>query len=76
MFTFQSPSVDANNPQQQEAATAIQTEYRRHSAKKEVDAMKEEAAATTIQAGVRGQQERAGYVQRRKLQPARLPACP
>ncbi|XP_033758763.1 microtubule-associated protein futsch-like isoform X6 [Pecten maximus] len=55
---FRSPGVDSGDPQQQDAALKIQTEYRRHSAKKEVDGMREEDAATTIQAGVRGHQDR------------------
>ncbi|XP_021374264.1 titin-like isoform X3 [Mizuhopecten yessoensis] len=55
---FRSPGVDSGDPQQQDAALKIQTEYRRHSAKKEVDDMREEDAATTIQAGVRGHQDR------------------
>ncbi|XP_060079840.1 titin-like [Ylistrum balloti] len=55
---FRSPGVDSGDSQQQDAALKIQTEYRRHSAKKEVEGMREEDAATTIQAGVRGQQDR------------------
>ncbi|XP_069115705.1 neurofilament heavy polypeptide-like [Argopecten irradians] len=55
---FRSPGVDSGDPQQQDAALKIQTEYRRHSAKKEVEGMREEDAATTIQAGVRGHQDR------------------
>ncbi|KAJ8315978.1 hypothetical protein KUTeg_005992 [Tegillarca granosa] len=56
--SFSSPSVDPSDPQQQDAALSIQTEFRRHSAKKEVESMKEEEAATKIQAGFRGFQDR------------------
>ncbi|XP_060585653.1 cilia- and flagella-associated protein 251-like isoform X6 [Ruditapes philippinarum] len=56
--SFKSPSVDANSPQQQEAALKIQTNYRKHDAEQKVAAMKEEEAAEKIQAGFRGFQER------------------
>lgn len=56
--SFKSPSVDANSPQQQEAALKIQTNYRKHDAEQKVAAMKEEEAAEKIQAGFRGFQDR------------------
>nr|XP_022325722.1 abnormal spindle-like microcephaly-associated protein homolog isoform X2 [Crassostrea virginica] len=56
--SFQSPSTDPGDPQQQEAALKIQTEYRRHHAEQEVEHMKEEDAAVKIQSGFRGYQDR------------------
>ncbi|XP_022325722.2 uncharacterized protein LOC111125839 isoform X3 [Crassostrea virginica] len=56
--SFQSPSTDPGDPQQQEAALKIQTEYRRHHAEQEVEHMKEEDAAIKIQSGFRGYQDR------------------
>lgn len=56
--SFKSPSVDANSPQQQEAALKIQTNYRKHDAEQKVAAMKEDEAAEKIQAGFRGFQDR------------------
>ena len=47
-----------SNPQHQDAAVKIQTEYRRHAAMKEVEVLREDQAASTIQAGFRGYQER------------------
>ncbi|KAK3762337.1 hypothetical protein RRG08_057782 [Elysia crispata] len=51
---FKKRSVDPHDPQQQQAAVTIQSQYRQHSAKSEVKAMREEDAATRIQAGFRG----------------------
>nr|XP_034302201.1 abnormal spindle-like microcephaly-associated protein homolog isoform X7 [Crassostrea gigas] len=56
--SFQSPSTDPGDPQQQEAALKIQTEFRRHHAEQEVEHMKEEDAAVKIQSGFRGFQDR------------------
>ncbi|XP_062608758.1 abnormal spindle-like microcephaly-associated protein homolog isoform X5 [Saccostrea cucullata] len=56
--SFQSSSTDPGDPQQQEAALKIQTEYRRHHAEQEVKGMKEEEAAVKIQSGFRGYQDR------------------
>ena len=50
--------MDVANPQHQDAALKIQTEYRRHAAVKEVETIREDQAAATIQAGFRGHQER------------------
>ncbi|GFR62767.1 abnormal spindle-like microcephaly-associated protein homolog isoform X2 [Elysia marginata] len=52
--SFKKRSVDPSDPQQQQAAVTIQTQFRQHSAKGEVKAMREEDAATRIQAGFRG----------------------
>ncbi|XP_046543957.1 enolase-phosphatase E1-like isoform X4 [Haliotis rubra] len=56
--SFKNPSVDPANPQQQDAALTIQTNYRQHAAKEEVQGMREEEAATVIQSGVRGYMDR------------------
>ncbi|XP_061193150.1 DNA ligase 1-like isoform X5 [Saccostrea echinata] len=56
--SFQSSSTDPGDPQQQEAALKIQTEFRRHHAEQEVNSMKEEEAAIKIQSGFRGFQDR------------------
>lgn len=56
--SFQSPSTDPGDPQQQDAALKIQTEFRRHHAEQEVEHMKEEDAAVKIQSGFRGYQDR------------------
>ncbi|XP_056013302.1 abnormal spindle-like microcephaly-associated protein homolog isoform X6 [Ostrea edulis] len=61
--SFQSPSTDPGDPQQQEAALKIQTEYRRHHAEQEVDTLKEEDAAVKIQSGFRGYQDRQKVLQ-------------
>lgn len=58
IIQFQSPVVDSGDPQQQDAALKIQTEYRRHAAANEVESMKEEDAALTIQSSFRGHQDR------------------
>ncbi|XP_048254403.1 abnormal spindle-like microcephaly-associated protein homolog isoform X2 [Haliotis rufescens] len=59
--SFKNPSVDPADPQQQDAALTIQTNYRQHAAKEEVQGMREEEAATVIQSGVRG------YIDRQKV---------
>ncbi|XP_067676888.1 triadin-like isoform X1 [Haliotis asinina] len=56
--SFKNPSVDPANPQQQDAALTIQTNYRQHAAKEEVQGMREEEAAIVIQSGVRGYMDR------------------
>lgn len=56
--SFKKRSIDSSDPQQNQAALAIQTQFRQHSAKQEVATMKEELAATRIQAGVRGYLDR------------------
>ncbi|XP_064651524.1 caldesmon-like isoform X10 [Lineus longissimus] len=64
--SFKAPDVDPSDPQQQEAATAIQTKFRQYEAKKQVKQMQEEKAAVTIQAGVRGYQDRKKVSEMRK----------
>ena len=54
----QKRSVDPSDPSQNEAALKIQTQFRQHSAKQEVEEKKEEVAATRIQAGFRGYLDR------------------
>ncbi|XP_063441383.1 glutamic acid-rich protein-like isoform X9 [Mytilus trossulus] len=56
--SFKSPVVDSGDPQQQDAALKIQTEFRRHDAVKKVEVMQEEEAALTIQSSFRGHQDR------------------
>ncbi|XP_052060996.1 uncharacterized protein LOC127701221 isoform X5 [Mytilus californianus] len=56
--SFKSPVVDSGDPQQQDAALKIQTEFRRHDAVKKVETMQEEEAALTIQSSFRGHQDR------------------
>ncbi|VDI75235.1 Hypothetical predicted protein [Mytilus galloprovincialis] len=56
--SFKSPVVDSGDPQQQDAALKIQTEFRRHDAVKKFEVMKEEEAALTIQSSFRGHQDR------------------
>ena len=58
---MQKPGVDPSDPQQQEAALKIQTQYRQHSSQQEVAEMKEEEAAVKIQAGFRG------YIDRQEI---------
>ena len=53
---FQQPEIDPSDPTQQDAALAIQTKFRQHAAKQEVEVIREEKAATKIQAGFRGHQ--------------------
>ena len=55
---LQQPDVDPSDPEQQDAALRIQTKYRQHHAKQVVEEKREEAAATKIQAGFRGMQDR------------------
>lgn len=55
---FQQPEIDPSDPNQQDAALAIQTKFRQHAAKQEVEVIREEKAATKIQAGFRGHQGR------------------
>ncbi|KAK3584106.1 hypothetical protein CHS0354_021169 [Potamilus streckersoni] len=55
---FKSPTVDTSDPQQQDAAVKIQTQYRQHAAKKEVEQLEKEDAALKIQAGFRGYNDR------------------
>ena len=50
--------MDVANPQHQDAALKIQTEYRRHAAVKEVETIREDQAVATIQAGFRGLHDR------------------
>ena len=57
-FLFQKPDIDSTNPEQQDAALTIQTKYRQHHAKKCVKEKREEKAATKIQSGYRGFQDR------------------
>ncbi|XP_052283963.1 uncharacterized protein LOC127880669 isoform X4 [Dreissena polymorpha] len=56
--SFKSPSVDPGSPQQQDAALTIQTNYRKHTAEKDVAKLREDEAAEKIQAGFRGYQDR------------------
>jgi len=51
---FTKPGVDPSSPEQQGAATKIQTQFRQHSASGKVGGMREEDAAIRIQAGFRG----------------------
>ncbi|XP_050417284.1 retinitis pigmentosa 1-like 1 protein isoform X3 [Patella vulgata] len=62
--SFKNPTVDAGDPQQQDAALKIQTEVRKHQASKEVLTMEEEQAAVRIQAGFRGYQDRQEILQK------------
>ena len=61
IVSLQKPGVDPSDPQQQEAALRIQTQFRQHSAQQEVAEMKEEEAAIRIQAGFRG------YIDRQEI---------
>lgn len=55
---FEEPDIDPSNPEQQDAALKIQTQYRKHRATEEVQQLREEQAATKIQAGIRGYRDR------------------
>ncbi|KAL3886899.1 hypothetical protein ACJMK2_026859 [Sinanodonta woodiana] len=55
---FKSPTIDTSDPQQQDAAVKIQTQYRQHAAKIEVEQLEKEDAALKIQAGFRGYHDR------------------
>jgi len=63
ILCLQSPTVDSSNQQQQDAATTIQTNYRKHVAEGEVNEMREAEAAEKIQAGFRGYQDRQKFTE-------------
>ena len=56
--SFQQPDVDPSDPEQQAAALKIQTKYRQHNAKQQVEQVRQEKAATKIQSGFRGHRDR------------------
>ncbi|PAA57957.1 hypothetical protein BOX15_Mlig011073g1, partial [Macrostomum lignano] len=56
--SFQQPTIDPSDPQQQDASKVIQTNFRRHAAQKEAAKLREDKAASEIQSAVRGHQER------------------
>jgi hypothetical protein len=55
---FQQPDIDPSNPEQQDAALKIQTQYRKHRATEDVQQLREDQAATKIQAYLRGCRDR------------------